>query len=142
MTWEKLKETFLLDMSPTQQRSLLILLAVLAFTFHVAWACGFVPGVDGFAREHYVQQVADQIARAAAEGAKEDALQYIAQVEGSIKNLHTEILEERIQNLQLERCRADNEQLREQYAARVNRNMSKYRVLNGYYYNITACQDM
>lgn len=142
MTWDKLRETFLLDMSPTQQRSILILLAILAFTFHVAWACGYVPNVDGFAREGQVQRIANEIASEAADRAKEDALSYITQVEGSIRDLHTEILEERIQNLQIERCRAEEDRLREQYAARVNRNMSKYRAINGYYYNITECQDM
>lgn len=142
MSWEKIKETFLLDMSPTQQRSILILLAVLAFTFHVAWACGYVPNVDGFAREGQVQRIADEIASEAAGRAKEDALSHIDQVKGSIKDLHTEILEERIQNLQIERCRSDDENLREQYATRVNQNMAKYRQVNGYYYNLTACRDM
>lgn len=142
MSWSDLKDALLLGMTPSQQRSVLILVAILAFSFHVAWACGYVPGVDGFARERQVQKVADELARTAAREAKEDALRYIEQVEESIKELHTEILEERIQNFQIQRCRAENERLREQYANRVNRNMSKYRRINGYYYNITDCQDM
>lgn len=33
-----------------QRRSLLTTVLVFFFAFHIAWACGYVPGLDGFAR--------------------------------------------------------------------------------------------
>jgi hypothetical protein len=143
MSWVELRNILLPGLTAAQQRTVVVSVVVLAFGFHVAWACGYVPGVAGFATEDQVEEVAisAESAEQAAEAAREEARQLVQEVQSSVVDLQSEILEERISNLQTLRCRTDDSELHDQYSARINRNMAKYRSINGYYFQLTPCTD-
>lgn len=142
MAWRDIPKILFAGLTTEQQRSILVSLAAIAFTVHILHAYGVLPFDDGFVSTTQVEEIADRVAEVAADRTNMETLQYVELVEDSINELHTEILTERIENLQIQKCGAENQRLRNQFSGRINRNMAKYRELNGFDYRLTPCNQM
>jgi hypothetical protein len=57
------------DESPqgTRRWRLLVSLAVTGVVFHISWACGFIPGLDGFAHADVLNKYRDEVTNMHAE---------------------------------------------------------------------------
>lgn len=144
MSWGRIQEILFEGMTSQQQRTVIFAVLTLFFIFHVAWACGHIPSMPGFALASDIEDVSlelreiDKSAREAVEAAREQS----KKVEGLVLSLHVEILEERMMSLHILRCRAGNTETKQLYANRIQRNLSKYRELQGYHYQLPACEDL
>lgn len=56
MKWDKLLEYLLAPFTTEQRWRLVVGFVIAAFMFHIAWACGRIPGLDGFASAQSVEQ--------------------------------------------------------------------------------------
>lgn len=95
-------------------------LAMFAFcvfvTFHIAWACGLLPGFSGFAAEAQVKAVEDKV--------------------DTILKLQ---IEARLRDLKSEKCRAASEPLKRLLQAEIDNLQHQHKKLDGLVYVLPNC---
>lgn len=141
MNWKDAYQVLTEDLTPPMKRFLLHLVLFAVLFLHVAWACGWIPNVPGFA----LASDTDEILKVQREMEKDwdgklDELK--ASLDDLADNVHTmrvEMLEERILMLRSARCQAEGTNNREQYSRRLQRALRQYRTLTNTAYPLEAC---
>jgi len=125
MSLGKVYEVILSGISPEVRRELMLLLLVAAFTLHVAWACGYLPRLPGFALAADVQELVSAVGR----------------IEDSLITDRIDRLESEIRNLHMLRCYASNS-TRQLYAQMLDAKLVRYRRLTQNQLTLPPCADL
>lgn len=111
-------------------------LFMLAISLHVAWVCGWLPGIPGMARMIDVQ---------AADG---ELRQQVVGLRARVENVGDQVkemlriqMEERARGLKAERCRATTETARARLAREISVLQSSYRRLTGESLAVPDCEE-
>lgn len=115
------------DMTPLQRRIMVQTIIAGLFAFHIAWACGWLPGISGFALASDTQQV------------QEDIKDLRQTIENGFKEIRKEQIQDRLSALQALRCTAQDQQLEREYVNRIQELQSRYRDAFGYTYPLEPC---
>lgn len=94
------------------------------FTVHVAWACGLIPGVQGFAFASDINDVKHEI----------------QELTLALQTQRVEYLEERVLTAYAQQCSAEGQDLREIHQRRLTRLLRHYQDVTGYTYPLQACE--
>lgn len=120
-------KAFTEDMTPLQRRIMVQSLVALLFLFHVLWACGWLPGISGFALASDTAQV------------QEDIKDLRRTIQEGFNAIRKEQIQERLSSLQALRCTATDAQLRQEYINRIQDLQSRHRDAFGYTYPLEPC---
>lgn len=135
MSWKGLREIIFFNMTPAQQWRMTVAAGLLILMTHALWAHGFYVLGPGFVGHEEAKEIARSAAQEAAQSVRGETL-------NAINSLRSELLEDKIRTLHTSRCRTNQTDLRDEFTAQISRAMSKYRSLNGYYYQLTPCSDL
>jgi hypothetical protein len=114
---EVVKEIFPPEVPAVIRWRLVVFAVCLAFALHILWARGMIPGVSGFA---YASDV--------------------AKLRASVETILKMQLEDRLRNLQSEKCRADSEALKRVIQIEIDRLQHEHKQLDGTIYTLTRCR--
>lgn len=103
---------------PEHRTTVWRVLITLIIAGHVAWACGWVPGVSGFAMADEVSDV------------KED-----------VKTIQIDLVDAQIFEQRLRQCQS-TDQARQVHAQRLQRLLRRYQELTGRNYQLPSCSDL
>ena len=118
---------------------LTIALAIAMLFFHVAWACGLVPGVPGFARADEVDEKIGEKLKPLYEQVGQIAKQQ-ADTDEVVKEIRADQLAQRIRELQALRCTNGNRHDNERIDSEIESAQRPYRKLMGERYPVARCE--
>lgn len=141
MVRDVLAELFPPDVPRVVRWRLMMALTMAFMIFHVAWACGLLPGFEGFARAN---EVDDKI---------NDKLQPIYGQLGAItsqlsesQKVQNRILQSQIaaqlRDLHRLKCSTQDDDVRSRMERDIEEAQQEYRVLSGERYPLPACKDL
>lgn len=112
---------FFMEDNPNARRRwrLTVALVLLLVGFHVAWACGFVPGLDGFAR-------ADSV----------------AVVKSDVAMIRTELLEQRLFETRVRQCTSTTSDARQYHGEKLQELRRTYYSVTGHDYPVPTCEEV
>lgn len=140
MVKDVLIELFPPDVPRLVRWRLMISFTCAVFLFHIAWACGFVPGVPGFALADDVDQKIDQAMQPVRAQLGQITTQ-IASQDDILKSIRLDQLAARIRDLQQQRCEAKDRHVKESIDEEIDRQQRQYRVLAGERCPLPACEE-
>lgn len=142
MAWDKIYSAISAGLSPREQRAVILGLLFGMTTLHAAWACGLLPGIEGFATLSQVRQVVTEEVSTAEEVIEAEVKQHKNQLADEIRSLRIELIIERIDVIHTQACNTDSNELKNELAKKLRRNLAKYRGLQGYSYSLTPCEGL
>lgn len=119
----KLALTDFSSLPPGVRHTLQVWLVTVLFSVHVAWACGWIPGMSGFA---FAQDI-------------DDVKHEIKELTEELRTQRVEYLEERILAAYAQQCSAGTQDLREIHQRRLTRLLRHYQDVTDYTYPLQAC---
>jgi len=119
---------------------LTIALAIAMLFFHVAWACGLVPGVPGFARADEVDEKIGEKLKPLYEQVGQIAKQQ-ADTDEVVKEIRADQLAQRIRELQALRCTNGNRFIGVNIFARLFTEKVRYAALHQRHASLTTDQN-
>lgn len=111
-----LEELFPPGIKPVQRWRIMVFAALLGLTVHVAWACGLIPGLHGFA-------LADDVEK----------------ISGNVDTILLLSMENTIRGLAEELCRTKNVSSRHIFQEQIDRLQLQHHDMTGAYYPTSGC---
>jgi hypothetical protein len=126
-----------LGLTAQQQRTAMLIILLAGFGFHVLWACGYIPGLPGFALANDVTELRRELEE------DNDAIsESLEDIKDQLHEDRIDRLEDRIRHFHMLRCQAESPEMRRLYADRVNDNLLRHRRLSRTYLRLSACEDL
>lgn len=116
MTTQDLRDWMVADMPPRAKVALWRGSITALLLFHIFWACGWVPGMPGFALAAHAEDTNSEV-----------------------RQLRIELLERDLLDAHALRCAADDRELRRLYSQRVQMRLRKYQEIVGTPYPLEPC---
>lgn len=120
-----------------KQRFLLLVMSVF-IAIHVSWACGWIPGISGFAMAQDTAEISEEVEQLR-EALKDQNKELGTMLRQGLDDLKRSQLEGRINSLHVLRCAAERRALQQEYANQIQKLQSEYRRLAGYQYPLERC---
>lgn len=105
------------------------------FVSHIAWACGWIPGVSGFAFASDIDDVQHDLQALSTEVQHE-----LRELTGELRTQRIEYLEERILSAYAQQCSATKGDLRDIHQRRLTRLLRHYQDVTAYTYPLQECE--